>query len=81
MPFPVPCRIRTRLTPNKMADALRKCGGTLVCDGCPYQGIETPTCMQQMQQDAAALIEGMQGVIEKQADTISKIRTFVRSSK
>ena len=70
-----------KLTPNSMVDALRKCSGTLVCDGCPYQGIETPKCMQQMQQDAAALIEGMQGMIEQQADTIDKIRTFVRSKK
>ena len=70
-----------KLTPNNMVDALRKCGGTLVCDGCPYQGIETPKCMQQMQQDAAALIEDMQGMIEQQADTIDKNRTFVRSKK
>ena len=69
------------LTPNNMVDALRKCGGTLVCDGCPYQELGTARCIQTMQQDAAALIEGMQGVIEKQADTISKLRTFVRSSK
>lgn len=64
-----------------MVDALRKCGGTLVCDGCPYQELGTARCIQTMQQDAAALIEGMQGVIEKQADTIDKIRTFVRSKK
>ena len=69
------------LTPNNMVDALRKCGGTLVCDGCPYQELGTARCIQTMQQDAAALIEGMQGVSEMQADTISKIRTFVRSSK
>ena len=69
------------LTPNNMVDALRKCGGTLVCDGCPYQELGTARCIQTMQQDAAALIEGMQGVIEKQADTISKLRTFVRRSK
>lgn len=69
------------LTPNNMVDALRKCGGTLVCDGCPYQELGTARCIQTMQQDAAALIEGMQGVIAQQADTIDKIRTFVRSSK
>ena len=69
------------LTPNQMVDALRKCGGTQVCDGCPYQELGTARCIQTMQQDAAALIEGMQGVIEKQADTIDKIRTFERSKK
>lgn len=69
------------LTPNKMVDALRKCGGTLVCDGCPYQELGTARCIQTMQQDAAALIEGMQGMIDQQADTITRIRTFVRSNK
>ena len=69
------------LTPNNMVDALRKCGGTLVCDGCPYQELGTARCIQTMQQDAAALIEGMQGMIAQQADTIDKIRTFVRSKK
>ena len=69
------------LTPTQVVDALRKCGGTLVCDGCPYQELGTARCIQTMQQDAAALIEGMQGVIEKQADTISKIRRFVRRNK
>lgn len=69
------------LTPHKMVDALRKCGGTLVCDGCPYQELGTARCIQTMQQDAAALIEGMQGMIEQQADTITKIRRFVRSNK
>lgn len=53
------------LTPNKMVDALRKCGGTLVCDGCPYQELGTARCIQTMQQDAAALIEGMQGMIDQ----------------
>ena len=68
------------LIPNKMVDALRKCGGTQVCDGCPYQELGTARCIQTMQQDAAALIEGMQGMIDQQADTITKIRSFVRSN-
>lgn len=69
------------LTANQMVDALRKCGGTLVCDGCPYQALRTAKCIQTMQQDAATLIEGMQGMIDQQADTITKIRTFVRGNK
>lgn len=52
------------LTAKQMADALRKCGGTIVCEGCPYQDLGTAKCIQQMQQDAAALIEGMQAVID-----------------
>ena len=69
-----------KLTPNQVTDALRKCGGTLVCDGCPYQELGTASCIQTMQKDAAAMIEGMQGMIDQQADTITKIRSFVRSN-
>ena len=29
------------LTAAQMANALRKCGGTIVCDGCPYQSLGT----------------------------------------
>ena len=46
------------LTAHQLSDALRKCGGTTVCDGCPYHDLATPKCIQQMQQDAAAMIEG-----------------------
>lgn len=66
------------LTPNEMVEALRMCRGTLVCDGCPYQAIETPTCMQQMQQDAAALIEDMGVIIQKHERTIEAMRVFVK---
>ena len=51
------------LTAKQMADALRKCGGTIVCEGCPYQSLGTAKCIQQMQTDAAALIGGMQAVV------------------
>ena len=67
------------LTPNNMVDALRKCSGTLVCDGCPYQGIETPKCMQQMQQDAAAMIEGMKTIIDDQAGRIEACLDRIRN--
>ena len=52
------------LTAGQMANALRKCGGTIVCDGCPYQSLGPAKCIQQMQQDAAAMIDGMQHIIE-----------------
>jgi hypothetical protein len=47
----------------------------------PYQELGTARCIQTMQQDAAAMIEGMKGMIDQQADTIAKIRSFVRSKK
>lgn len=69
------------LSAHQMADALRKCGGTIVCEGCPYAELGTAKCIQQMQQDAAALIEGMQAIIDQQTKTIQGIRTFVRGNK
>ena len=67
------------LIPNKMVDALRKCGSTQVCDGCPYRWIATPTCMQQMQRDAAAMIEGMKTIIDDQAGRIEACLDRIRN--
>lgn len=66
------------LTPNQVVDALRKCGGTLVCDGCPYQHLGTVLCSQTMQQDAAALIEGMGVIVQKHEHTIEALRDFAK---
>lgn len=62
------------LTAAQMADALRKCGGTIVCEGCPYQDLGPAKCIQQMQQDAAAMIDGQKTVLEQQAQMIAKLR-------
>lgn len=43
------------LTPNQISDALRKCGQTNVCEGCPYQG--RPDCKMQLMSDAADIID------------------------
>ena len=67
------------LTPNNMVDALRKCGGTLVCDGCPSQELGTARCIQTMQQDAAALIEGMKTIIDDQAGRIEACLDRIRN--
>ena len=67
-----------KLTPNQVTDALRKCGGTLVCDGCPYQEFGTARCIQTMQQDAAALIEGMKTIIDDQAGRIEACLDRIR---
>lgn len=66
------------LPPNKMVDALRKCGGTLVCDGCPYQELGTARCIQTMQKDAAAMIEGMNTIIADQAGRIEACLDRIR---
>lgn len=48
------------LTAKEMAEALRRCGGTIECAGCPYEHLGTARCIQAMQKDAAALIEAQQ---------------------
>lgn len=70
----------TELTAPQIADALRKCGGTIVCDGCPYEGLGTAKCIQQMQKDAAAMIDVQKCLIDQQAGTLDKLRSFIRES-
>lgn len=53
------------MTAKEMAQALRRCGGTLACYGCPYELMGTALCIQAMQRDAAALIEGQDEIIGK----------------
>ena len=65
------------LIASQMANALRKCGGTIVCDGCPYQSLGAPKCIQQMQKDAAAMIEGQKTVLEQQTQMIAKLRADI----
>ncbi len=47
------------LTPQQMVDALRKCSGSIVCEGCPYRELHSAKCIQAMQSDAAAMIEAL----------------------
>lgn len=53
------------MTAKEMAQALRRCGATLTCDGCPYEHVSTVRCIRAMQRDAAALIEGQDELIGK----------------
>lgn len=62
------------LTPRQMADALRKCGGTIVCDGCPYVQLGTAKCIQTMQRDAADMIEKLDADSRKLSVTIEKLQ-------
>lgn len=54
------------LTAAQMANALRKCGGTIICDGRPYYSLGTAKCIQQVQHDAAAMIEGLSELVSSQ---------------
>ena len=66
------------LTAYQIADALRKCGGTVVCEGCPYQHLGTAKCIQTMQRDAAAMIEGQKAILDKQAGQLDRCRELIR---
>lgn len=70
----------TELTASQIAEALRKCVGTIACDGCPYQSFGVAKCIQQMQKDAAAMIDGQKCIIDQQAGTLDKLRSFIRDS-
>lgn len=50
----------------QMVAALRRCGSTTDCDGCPYQEMLAAKCIQQMQHDAAAMIEGLSELVNSQ---------------
>lgn len=47
------------LTPNQIADALRKCVHDDTCSGCPYRN---NGCKDQLMSDAAALIEAREAI-------------------
>lgn len=57
------------LDPQKMIAALRQCSSTPQCDGCPYQDMLAAKCIQQMQHDAAAMIEGLSELVSSFSDT------------
>ena len=54
------------LTAGQMVAALRQCSSTPQCDGCPYQDLLAAKCIQQMQHDAAAMIEGLSELASSQ---------------
>lgn len=53
----------------QMVAALRRCSSQPHCDGCPYQEMLAPKCIQQMQHDAAAMIEGLSELVSSFSDT------------
>ena len=65
------------LTPVQMIAALRQCGTSTECDGCPYQEMLAAKCIQQMQKDAAAMIEGQQTILDQQAGKLARIQELI----
>lgn len=66
------------MTAKEMARYLRRCGGTLTCEKCPYEHMGTANCIQNMQRDAAAMLDGQQAVIDQQARTLDQIRAAIQ---
>lgn len=57
------------LTAWELISALKQCGSPSDCDGCPYQEMLGANCIQQMQHDAAAMIEGLSELVSSVSDT------------
>ena len=55
--------MKIEITAQEMVEALRRCSGTMDCQGCPYAHLDGGKCCREMQQDAAALIEAQQAFI------------------
>ena len=61
------------LTASQIADLLRKCSGSIVCDGCPLHA-EHPKCVRTLMQSAAGMIDGQGQLIDEQAAKIEALR-------
>ena len=61
------------LTASQIADLLRKCSGTKVCEGCPFHP-EHPRCARKLMQSAAVMIDGQGQLIDEQAAKIEALR-------
>lgn len=53
------------LTARQISDLLRKCSGSMVCDGCPLHA-EHPKCVRTLMQSAAGMIDGQGSLIDEQ---------------
>ena len=62
------------LTASQIAELLRKCSRSPVCEeGCPLHA-EHPKCVRTLMQGAAVIIDGQADVIETQAAKIEALR-------
>lgn len=59
------------LTASQIADLLRKCSGSIVCDGCPLHA-EHPRCVRTLMQSAAEALDGHEAKIAQLREIIAK---------
>ena len=59
------------LTASQIADLLRKCSGSIVCDGCPLHA-EHPKCVRTLMQSAATVINEHEALVVKLRGIIAK---------
>ena len=59
------------LTANQISDLLRKCSGSIVCDGCPLHA-EHPKCVRTLMQSAATVINEHEALVAKLRGIIAK---------
>lgn len=59
------------LTASQIADLLRKCSGTKVCEGCPFHP-EHPRCVRTLMQSAAEALDGREALVAKLRGIIAK---------
>lgn len=62
-----------KLTANQIADLLRKCSSTIVCDGCPLHP-EHPKCVRTLMQSAAGMIDDQGQLIDEQEAKLEALR-------
>ena len=59
------------LTASQIADLLRKCSGSIVCEGCPLHA-EHPKCVRTLMQSAAEALDGHEALVAKLRGVIAK---------
>lgn len=59
------------LTASQISDLLRKCSGSIICDGCPLHA-EHPRCVRTLMQCAATAIDGQEALVAKLRGIIAK---------
>ena len=59
------------LTVSQIADLLRKCSGSIVCEGCLLHA-EHPKCVRTLMQSAAEALDGHEALVAKLRGIIAK---------
>lgn len=66
------------LTANRLVDALRMCGNTGICAGCPHQILGPGPCIRALQNDAAEMIDAQSQLIDEQEAKLEALRKLVK---